>query len=205
MSEFIQKVPLYYNGEDEVFGELYKGFPIHFLEYWRNNWKPSLENYILQDKKRPEHYHWSWSRKVMNALINGQEDSFFWIDFDSATQGIMLTEQNTSYFGNDLGKRNIYIAFLEAAPWNCYKDKTTGYYASVGIMLLMAAIQYSESLGLDGRIALESLPQSEGFYLKHKMIPVERPDCNSTLMYFELTTQNAREFLRGLKNETNEP
>jgi hypothetical protein len=157
-----------------------------------------LDNYILQGKKRPEHSHWNWSKKAMFALINGEEDSFFWIDFNSTTQGIMLTGKNTSYFGSDLGKRNIYIAFLEVAPWNYYKDKTAGYYAGVGIMLLMAAIQYSDSLGFDGRIALESLPQSEKFYLRHKMIPVEKPESNRSLTYFELTTQNARELLRGL-------
>jgi len=198
VSEFVQKVPLYYNGEDEVFGELYKGFPVHFLEYWRSQWKPSLDNYILQGKKRSEHSHWNWPKKAMFALINGEEDSFFWINIGSATQGIMLTEQNTSYFGSDLGKRNIYITFLEAAPWNYYRDKTAGYYAGVGIMLLLAAIQYSDSLGFDGRIALESLSQSEGFYLKHRMIPVERPEHNRSLTYFELTTQNAQEFLRRL-------
>ena len=117
MNEFIQKTPLYYNGADEVFGELYKGFPFHFIEHWRNKWKPSMDNYILQGKKRPEHSHWNWPKKAMLALINGKEDSFFWIDFDSSTQGIMLTEQNTSYFGSDLGKRNIYPTFRKTSPF----------------------------------------------------------------------------------------
>jgi hypothetical protein len=198
MNEFIQKVALYYNGEDEVFGELYKGFPDHFLEYWRSQWKPSLDKYILQNEKRPEHSHWNWPNKAMRALINDEENTFFWIDYKSSTQGIMLTGKNISYFGSDLGKRNIYISFLEVAPWNYYRDIIAGYYAGVGITLLSAAIQYSNSLGYDGRIALESLPQSDGFYLRNKMIPVEKPECNSLMMYFELTTQNAREFLRRL-------
>jgi hypothetical protein len=175
---------------------MYKGFPAHFLEQWSNRWKPSLDSYILKGKKRPEHAHWNWAKKVMITLISGEEDSFFWIDCNSVTQGIMLTEQNISYFSGDVGKENVYIAFLETAPWNYYKDDAVGYYESVGIMLLTAAIRYSDSLGFEGRIALESLPQSEGFYLRYKMIPVKRSGYNNQLIYFELTTENAQEFLR---------
>jgi hypothetical protein len=206
VSEFIQYVPLFYNGKNNIVsGELYKGFPAHFFEQWSTHWKPSLNSYILQGKKRPEHAHWNWTKKAMTALISGEEDSFFWIDYNSDTQGIMFTEQGISYFGGDAGKENIYIAFLETAPWNYYKDESEGYYEGVGIMLLTAAIRYSGSLGFEGRIALESLPQSKGFYKKNKMIPVEKHNYNSQLTYFELTTENAQEFLKeDITNETYE-
>jgi hypothetical protein len=198
VNEFIQEIPLLHNGKQRIMGCLYKGFPSHFLDQWKSQWKLALENYIKQGKKRPEHSHWSWPKKTTYALMSGREDSFFWIECNEITQGIMLVEQKISYFGGDLGKKNIYISFLEVAPWNYYKDESVGFYKGVGSVLLMAAIQFSDSLGFDGRIALESLPQSENFYIKKKMIPVERSDINGALVYFELPTLNAREILRGL-------
>jgi hypothetical protein len=63
----------------------------------------------------------------------------------------------------------------------------------------MTAIQYSDSLGFKGRIALESLPQSENFYLGKSLIPVENDKAHSGLKYFELPSQNAQKALKGMK------
>jgi hypothetical protein len=199
MSEFIQKIPLFFNATKEVMAELRKGFPIAPLECWKSFWIPSLDAYLKSGKKRPEHAHWNWSRKTMDAIFRGKEDCFFWIDCQAMTQGIMLVDQGISYLGEDFGKKNIYVDFLQVAPWNYFKDCAVGYYQGVGSILLMAAINYSHNCGFDGRIALESLPQSENFYLNKKMVPAVKPSGQSPLKYFELPTRTAQEVLKGMK------
>jgi hypothetical protein len=199
MSEFIQKIPLYFNGITQVTADLHKGFSVVFIECWKDIWEPALDRYLKKGRKRPEHAHWDWMKKATVAIMNRKDDNFFWIQYDNATQGIMWVDQSISYFGQDLGEKNIYINFLEVAPWNFFKDKTAGFYKGTGSILLMTAIQYSDSLGFMGRIALESLPQSESFYLNMGMIPVEKDKKQSGLKYFELPTQNAQKILKRMK------
>ena len=199
MSKIIQKVPLYFNGIKQVAAELHKGFSMSFIECWKNMWVPSLNSYLRQGKKRPEHAHWNWMQKATVAIMNEKDDDFFGIQCENVTQGIMWVEPQISYFEQDFGKENIYIHFLEVAPWNYFKDKVVGYYQGVGSILLMAAIQYSDSLGHDGRIALESLPQSESFYINKGMVQVETNKEQGKLKYFELSSKNAQKILKGMK------
>ena len=198
MSKFIQKIPLFWNATQEVIADLYMGFPIGPLECWRNHWVPALNDYLSKGGKRPEHAHWNWLHKATRAVAQGQEDGFFWVEFQQMTQGLMFVGQGISYLGEDFGKKNLYVEFLQVAPWNYFKDSAAGYCQGVGSTLLMAAINYSDECGFDGRISLESLPQSENFYINKKMIPTVRPSGDSRLKYFELPTRTAQEVLKGM-------
>jgi hypothetical protein len=196
VSEFIQNIPLYFNGITKVKAELYEGYSTVFLECWLTVWSPAQKEYLCQGTKIPEHAHWNWIKKVLFAAKEGIKDNFFWIQHNNITQGIMLVEQSISVFEQNLGEKNIYVHFIEIAPWNFNKDTTRGYYKGVGTNLLMAAIQLSDELGFGGRIALESLPQSENFYRAKGMVPVEKQGSQSGLQYFELPTQKAQDMLK---------
>ena len=198
MSTLIQNIPLYLNGSKEVTADLYKGLSMQAIECWKKEWEPAFSDYLKRGKKRPEHAHWDWLAKATVAVMSQKDDLIFWISYKSIMQGIMIVDKGHAYHEDDAGKENIYIQFLEVAPWNFYKDKQVGYYKGVGSILLMAAINYSNSLGYEGRIALESLPQSEGFYAKYEMIVVNKEHNSSPLKYLELPTYNAMKLVRGM-------
>src|SRR5262249_29650112 len=75
------------------------------------------------------------------------------------------------------GKPIIYVEFIEVAPWNqatvLYELGRLPKYRLVGTKLMVAAVDWSNRLGLDGRVGLRSLNQSLRFY-------VER--CGMTLL-----------------------
>lgn len=198
MSELIQEIPLYLNGKTLIHAELHKGFSMSFIECWKNKWAPSLDAYLKSGKQRPEHAHWNWVRKATVAVLNNKDDLFFWIKANGDTQGLMILDESSSCHADDNGEGNIYVQFLEVAPWNYYKDASVGYYQGVGSILFMTAVNYSASCGFDGRIGLESLPQSGPFYRAKGMIQVAKNSSNSPLKYFELTTQAAQEALKRL-------
>lgn len=199
MSTYIQAVPLLLNSTKEVKAELFQGVSVDIIRCCQEKWMPAMEAYIAEGKKKPEHAHWNWLQKTMAAILSGKEELLFSVRLDSLVQGLMFIDKKTAYFGQDFGKHNVYVHFLEVAPWNYFKDEAVGYYQGVGTALLVAAIEYSDSIGCEGRIALESLPQSVDFYYGKGMVPVEKNGGSSQLPYFELPTQNAQKMLRGMR------
>ena len=198
MSKYIQKIPLLFNATDRQYGELYQGLSLSFIKCWKEKWVPSRDAYLRSGIKRPEHAHWNWASKSFNVIMNQREDAVFEITVASDTQGVMLLSESTSVFCDDMNNKNIHVDFLEVAPWNYFKDCKRGYFKGVGSALLLTAIQFSMECGFDGRISLESLPQSESFYARRGMIPVKNEKTPDPLKYFELTTQAARGVLKGL-------
>jgi len=92
----------------------------------------------------------------------------------------------------------LYIEFIETAPWNqaTYAGKSTRF-GGVGTQLIRVAIQGSLDAGYAGRIALHSLPQSEGFYRPHfRDLGI---DPAEGLRYFEMDEKQARKLQEGEK------
>mgnify|MGYP001574334861 FL=1 len=64
-------------------------------------------------------------------------------------------------------------------------------------MLLLAAVQLSLDEEFQGRIGLHSLPQADDFYsTKCGMTSLGRDGRYQNLTYFEMTREQAAEFLR---------
>ncbi len=61
-------------------------------------------------------------------------------------------------------KNLIYIAYLEAAPWNQQKLPFFTRYGATGKTMILEAVAISREQGYGGRIGLHSLPQSIEFY-----------------------------------------
>lgn len=93
----------------------------------------------------------------------------------------------------------IYIDLVSAAPWNRFGFTDTPLYKGVGPLLLGTAVSLSVSEGLNGRLGLHALPQSESWYRNQGMtelgIDTAHPE---NLVYFEFASADALAYV----NET---
>jgi hypothetical protein len=93
----------------------------------------------------------------------------------------------------------VYVAYIESAPWNVKGFCEKPHYAGIGTTLYYAAIQYSNRLGFEGRVALHSLPGVEEFYAKKcKMENCGADHHCEGLVYFESTPEGSLSFLKGV-------
>jgi hypothetical protein len=98
----------------------------------------------------------------------------------------------------DRGKPLVYIEYLESAPWNVRELTPQPRYGAVGVRLFEAAVHFSSAQGFFGRVGLHSLPQAERFYQTTcRMTHVGANEAVEGLCYFELTRENAQNFLEG--------
>ena len=90
-----------------------------------------------------------------------------------------------------------YIDLVSVAPWNRPKLTKTPKYKGVGPLLLSAALSFSVNEGLDGRLGLHSLPQSESWYRDVCMMSELGLDTAypGNLVYFEFTPAQAQAYL----------
>lgn len=111
----------------------------------------------------------------------------------------MLETQWRAHLGEAHGKPLVYIDFLEVAPWNWTVPETgqNQRYALVGTRLFERAVQQSEAEGFGGTVGLHALPHSESFYCGAcGMTPLGRDETFESLMYFELSRENAVTILK---------
>lgn len=165
-------------------------------------WWPYRLNMVFEILKnnapRPESLHWDWSMKARELEL--LEADGFGIVMDGKWQGAMLTK-SARYFarlGADTGKPIVYIDYLEVAPWNWNLKAIgkRGMIKGVGSVLFREAVVFSENQGFHGRIGLHSLPQSVGFYGGAcRMTPLGPDPAKHDLIYFELSREDAKEFL----------
>jgi hypothetical protein len=170
---------------------------------WTDDRNAVLRRHIehgIPPERRPQSLHWDWSKKA--PLLNRLEATGVGLEVDAAWQGLMLTRTAlyTARLPADRGKPLVYIDFLESAPWNWHLPELgqAGKFQGIGATLFRVAVEQSLSEGFHGRVGLHSLPQSDGFYRqKVGMTEVARDPRKQNLMYFELSREQASEFLRG--------
>lgn len=113
---------------------------------------------------------WAWWRKALRALTRGGERP-----------------------------RAVYVDYLEVAPWNFspFVDPDPPRYRAVGGQLIAAAVRASAAHGLGGRVGLNSLDTSEGFYRAIGMTPlgVDQSGPTAGLRYFEFSPEAAAAFV----------
>ena len=94
-----------------------------------------------------------------------------------------------------IGKPIVYVEYLESAPWNqpWHAERRLG---GVGTSLLHQAVALSDEEEFSGRVGLHALPNSESFYLSHRMSDFG-PDSRhkERLRYFEYTAEVLDEML----------
>ena len=140
--------------------------------------------------------HWRWHEKVHQRTGHLQWESCA-VRCDGRTQGLMYLDLlRRCRLPSQQNLHMVYIDMLATAPWNRPILTPQPKYRGVGGVLMAEAIFHSDDEGFGGRIGLHSLPQSEEFYRTQWKMESLGPDTSfGGLVYFELTTERATEFL----------
>jgi len=176
----------------------------HFIET-QQKWRPIVEE-VTRIRHRagetdtlPRHWHWDWTRKANQLGLLGIQ--FYGIECRGRLEGLMKVDLDPTIrcrIPEQMGKEVVYIDYIEAAPWNVKQIVDAPEYGAVGSRLFAAAVHLSVAEGFKGRVALHSLPTSEGFYVQAcQMTAVERDVHKQNLLWCEYTPEQAQRFLSG--------
>jgi len=143
-----------------------------------------------------EDAHWLWPEKVKQRAGQLQWESYA-VRCDGQTQGLMYLDMlRRCRLPSQQNLHMVYIDLLSTAPWNRPGFTPHPKYRGVGGVLMTEAIIHSEAEGFGGRVGLHSLPNAEDFYRTQWKLESLGPDPNyHNLIYFEMTTERAIEFL----------
>ena len=187
-----------------VEARLIDGLTSEEVERAEADWKPFLDEQVkrmeqtgVPRNKWPQHRHWNWREKY-EASEEYLAYRMFGIECQSQMQGLMLalTAGKNSLIPSQRGKPLVYVHFLAAAPWNLASIVAEPRFSLVGSILLATAIHLSMEEEFQGRIGLHSLPQSDDWYRKVCGMTDLGPDQIENLRYFEMTPEQAADFLR---------
>lgn len=141
-------------------------------------WQDRLQNSKATDAA------WDWLKK---ERIYGEDSNYekYAIECNQITQGLMMIEVQRHRSQFDPSSKVVYVDYLATAPWNRISFQDPPQFKSVGSALLKFARYRSHELGYRGLVGLHSLPESETFYQKRKMINCGRDPEKENLTYFE--------------------
>ncbi len=139
----------------------------------------------------PEHNRWRFADKIEDPRWSAC--TYLGLAYRRQIQGLLVVADApaSGRLRESLGKPTLYIEYIAAAPWNL--EEYVGNqrrFGNVGRALIRCAIERSAALGFEGRLALHSLPQSEGFYERF-MKTTGRDREYYALKYFEMTADEA--------------
>lgn len=187
-----------------VEAQLFDGISDEHLSLWQNTWLPAMaeaakrmESAGLPKSKWPQDLHWDWNKKTAHARgFIGLRS--FCIVVGGRLQGMMQVDcTREARLPVQARKPLVYVDFLSTAPWNRKEIVRPHEFRGVGRVLLLAAIQLSLDEEFQGRIGLHSLPQADDFYsTKCGMTSLGKDSRYQNLTYFEMTREQAAEFLR---------
>ena len=188
-----------------VEANLIDGLTREDVEKAEADWKPFLDEQVkrmeatgVPKHKWPQHRHWNWREKY-DAIEEYLAYRMFGLECQSQMQGLMLalTAGKNSQIASQRGRPLVYVHFLAAAPWNLASIVAEPRFSLVGSILVAAAIHLSMEEEFQGRIGLHSLPQSDDWYRRTCGMTDLGPDQTvENLRYFEMTPEQASEFLR---------
>lgn len=151
----------------------------------------------------PKHWGWDWRRKI--SRLGDPLLGFYGIECEGKMQGLLevAKEGHLARLPTQKGRPLIYVKYIEVAAWNMKLLAPEPRYGGVGARLIKAAVELSLSEDCKGRLGLHSLPghnkgEPEWFYRNVcKMESMETERDGEGLLYFELTSESAQEFLKG--------
>ena len=182
---------------------IYRGLDETNFRDFETRWRPELErrakdfaNWSAAAEGNVQDAHWDWVGKAK------QESRFdtFAVECDGMTQGLMLVDLATRFarIESQRGLDLCYVELISSAPWNRPRFSDRPKYRGTGVALLATAVSLSRELEFKGRIGLHSLPESESWYG-----PLGFTNCGfddaKKMQYFEMTEEQANEFLTGGK------
>jgi hypothetical protein len=209
--------PVVYEVEDNHSGEIATLFlntkvSADLIEETERLWRPELRRLrsealargVPENKIPLEHEHWNWKRKYERAITSDHFWGFVLNDGGAqAVQALLMMSDTPAHRGRlapQFGEPLIYIEYIEVAPWNLRPLNDRPRFTELGPALFEQAVEFSRSLGYQGRLALHSLDQSVTFYRRCGMTECERERMGLSLYeytYFEMTPKQARKFVEG--------
>ena len=182
-----------------VEAQLFDEISDEHLSLWQNTWLPAMAEAAkrIPKAKWPQDLHWDWSKKTAHARgFIGLRS--FCIVVGGRLQGMMQVDcTREARLPVQARKPLVYVDFLSTAPWNRKEIIQPHEFRGVGRVLLLAAVQLSLDEEFQGRIGLHSLPQADDFYsTKCGMTSLGKDSRYQNLTYFEMTREQAAEFLR---------
>ncbi len=181
--------------------DLIHGATVAELQAADAQWQPFLAQAVADALARgvprfdlPDNKHWEWERKA-RAMRAGSVA--FAIRADGDTQALMIMRTDkVCRLSEQFAEPMVYVDYLATAPWNLPRLMTPRYTKG-GLRMIQAAVRYSVSLGLDGRIGLHSLRGAEGFYRDRlTMRELGADPLYEDLRYFEATSTEAAQIVK---------
>lgn len=151
-----------------------------------DKWHKILAEFAVEDQ------HWVWRNKC--AIAPGTNRRVFSLLNAADVEAAMVLLFGKSSRDQAGSLPMVYVDFVAVAPWNRRKFQHPQRFRSLGTVLLGAAVELSQALGLEGRCGLHSLPQSEGFYRRIGMHDFGVDAAYSSLRYFEFDAAGAANF-----------
>lgn len=188
----------------EEWATLYTPIASNNVDDFDNEWRPIMDAALAKlttqsaiEAAQLQDAHWKW-REKHKARSNRFDWESFAVECDGLTQGLMFLR--TVGFAREPSQKNlplVYIDLVSVAPWNRPTLTKTPTYKGIGPLLLGAALSFSINEGLDGRLGLHSLPQSESWYRDACKMSEIGPDTAypGNLVYFEFTPAQAQAYL----------
>lgn len=141
-------------------------------------------------------WRWNWRKKQTKHGKLLDYPSYA-IEADGETQGVMFLKLNaTCLIESQKDNAQVYVLYLETAPWNLSDLTEEPRFRGVGSLMMAATVQASRDEGYKGRVGLASLPQAVGFYKDKIGMTAVGPDLfDKRLTYFEMTPEQADAFL----------
>jgi len=168
-----------------------------FTEHWQPTLSGRREEFsdqVAAGAANVQDWHWKWVEKAIHARKTMAQETFA-VECDGHTQGLMLVDMNKyARLPPHKGREIVLVDLLATAPWNRHKTVEKPKYKGVGQILIGTAIGLSLDSGFEGRIGLDSLPQSESWYRDHGFTDVEF-DYAKKMRYFEMTAAQAAAFI----------
>ena len=137
-------------------------------------------------------HHWRWRTKC--AIAPGTNRRVFSLLNAGEVEAAMLLLLGKTSRDPSIFLPIVYVDFVAIAPWNRKAFQNPQRFRHFGTVMLGTAVEFSRTLGLDGRCGLHSLPQSEGFYRHIGMRDFGLDAAYSSLRYFEFDATGAANF-----------
>lgn len=139
--------------------------------------------------------HWDWRQKAAGIAQQPAFASFVVTCGDHVEAAMICDLRRDARIVSRSRMHLAYVDYLAVAPWNREQIQSPRKLRGLGQLMLATAISLSINEGFEGRVALHSLTQSEGFYRACGMTDLGTDASLQDMCYFEFTADQANAFL----------
>jgi len=169
----------------------------------RHQWGSAFDRCSREKHDKPWDWWEKWKNLFFRQRIDRNEPVECIVVISAGTiQGMMIVgPSKPANLKASVPERLLYLAYMATAPWNrkVYRPKSGIFpdtLRGIGTALVKEAIRLSVSCGYRGRIGLNAMGRSEGFYEHIGMTYVPKPkDDEFKDDWFEFSEKAAQAFL----------